>query len=1340
VNPSLESYVFVAKWGSPGAGDGQFVNPLGVAVDPSGNVYVSDPPNNRIQKFSSSGTFLAKWGTNGTGDGQFSAPCGVAVDPSGNIYVAEWGNSRIQKFSSTGTFLGKWGSYGTGDGQFYEPNGIAVDSLGNVYVAEVGNNRIQKFSSTGTFLAKWGSSGTGDGQFYGPYGVATDSSGNVYVADSWNHRIQKFSSSGTFISKWGAFGAGDGQFRQVFHVTTDPLGNVYVTDQGNYRVQKFSSTGTFLAKMGSFGTGDGQFQWLCGVAVDSSGNIYAADNGNSRIQKFAPSSANHPVANFTGTPTSGSAPMNVQFNDTSSGSPTGWAWFFGDETYSQAWTRQTASAGWAARSYPSSVVMPDGSIVLMGGCASGNYKNDVWRSTDNGTTWTQQTASAGWSARRFHTSISMPDGSIVLMGGIDNSVRKNDVWRSIDKGSTWTQQTASAGWSARAAHSSVAMPDGSIVFMGGDDNSGYKNDVWRSTDNGATWTQMNASAGWSGSDGHSSVVMPDGSIVLMGGWNGSGQYNDTWRSTDNGATWTRVNASAGWSARATHSSVVMPDGSIVLMGGYGNGAYKNDVWRSIDNGATWMQLPNAGWSARDGHGSVVMPDGSIVLIGGEWLNDVWRFVPTGSSAQNPSHTYITPGTYSVSLTVSNAAGSNTLRKSNYITVNNALTPDIIWQKCFGGLRNETISTIVPCADGGYLLVGSSTSQDTNITGNHGGTDMVAIKVTSSGTIEWQKSYGGSGEDSDGSWWSETSRSAQQTTDGGYILAGYTNSLNGDVTENHGGIDVWVVKINGAGGIQWQKTFGGSADDWGNGILQTSDGGYIFIGGTTSNDGNVQGNHGSGDIWVGKLSSTGTLVWQKCYGGTNWDRGESLVETAGSTYTLTGYVYSSDGDVSGNHGSDDMWVARISANGILERQQCFGGLSNDWSAEIRNTNDGGVIVVGGTRSHDGNVTDNHGSVDMFAVKLSQTWTLEWQKSVGGTNGEMGYGVFQNHNGEYVLVGEVWPLITSDSGTQGILTDASKPQQMIYPTGSGRSQQIEEAPSMDSSLSAPMVTQSIDVIVATLAGNGATNWQKIMGGSNDDLGSSGVQAADGGLFVVGQTQSNDGDVSGNHGGADMWMVKLSGEPASNTLSFQPGSASVSVGSTTTYKIVLDTALQGLSGYNITLVSSNATIAEIVSVTYPAWTSMPKNSTLPADRAWFKAVDLDGTSGTQNITFFTVTVRGDAGGSTTLSIIPEKVEDRAGGRYTPSVVSATLTVTTVKPFPKPGGGFFPDPTDPNHDGKYEDIDGNGWIGFNDVVVLYQNMEAADAGTYGPVACYDYDSSGFIGFNDVVKLYGMT
>ncbi|KJU81430.1 NHL repeat containing protein, partial [Candidatus Magnetobacterium bavaricum] len=170
-----------------------FSYPNGIAVDSSGNVYVADEDNHRIQKFSSSGVFLAKWGSKGSGDGQFYYPGGIAVDSSGNVYVADTYNDRIQKFSSSGVFLAKWDSKGSGDGQFYYPYDIAVDSSGNVYVVDASNDRIQKFSSSGVFLAKWGSKGSGDGQFYYPDGIEVDSSGNVYVADKYNNRIQVFS-------------------------------------------------------------------------------------------------------------------------------------------------------------------------------------------------------------------------------------------------------------------------------------------------------------------------------------------------------------------------------------------------------------------------------------------------------------------------------------------------------------------------------------------------------------------------------------------------------------------------------------------------------------------------------------------------------------------------------------------------------------------------------------------------------------------------------------------------------------------------------------------------------------------------------------------------------------------------------------------------------------------------------------------------------------------------------------------------------------------------------------------------------------------------------------------
>jgi PKD repeat protein len=202
-----------------------------------------------------------------------------------------------------------------------------------------------------------------------------------------------------------------------------------------------------------------------------------------------PSTAAVPVANFSGDPTTGVVPLTVQFFDNSTGFPTGWAWYFGDENYTAPWTQVTVGDGLSVRMTHRTVVMPDGSIILMGGYVGfpqGTPLNDVWRSTDNGATWTQMTANAGWSVRVGFSSVAMPDGSIVLMGGFETnngSKPTNDVWRSTDNGATWTQMTANAGWSARAGHSSVAMPDGSIVLIGGYTSTF---EVWRLSTRGSS--------------------------------------------------------------------------------------------------------------------------------------------------------------------------------------------------------------------------------------------------------------------------------------------------------------------------------------------------------------------------------------------------------------------------------------------------------------------------------------------------------------------------------------------------------------------------------------------------------------------------------------------------------------------------------------------------------------------------------------------------------------------------------------------------------------------------------------------------------------------------------------
>ncbi|MGH9909754.1 MAG: Ig-like domain-containing protein, partial [Nitrososphaerales archaeon] len=207
-----------------GLGDGQFNSPSGVIVDSSGNVYVSDTLNHRIQKFDSSGNFITKWGSFGSGDGQFNQPEGTTVDSSDNVYVADQNNNRIQKFDSNGGFLAKWGSHcsvstgfecvdpdgsgplALGDGQFNAPRGISIDSSGNIFILDSLNHRIQKFDSSGNFITKLGSLGLDNGQFSSPRGIAVDSSGNVYVADTQNHRIQKFAPAVTYIPDKGFTG------------------------------------------------------------------------------------------------------------------------------------------------------------------------------------------------------------------------------------------------------------------------------------------------------------------------------------------------------------------------------------------------------------------------------------------------------------------------------------------------------------------------------------------------------------------------------------------------------------------------------------------------------------------------------------------------------------------------------------------------------------------------------------------------------------------------------------------------------------------------------------------------------------------------------------------------------------------------------------------------------------------------------------------------------------------------------------------------------------------------------------------------------------------------------
>lgn len=284
---------FLAKWGSGGGGNGQFDTATGIASDAASNLFVADFGNHRVQRFSSAGatfeatkhTFAFAFGSQGSGNGQFLNPVTVATDAGGNVYVAGGNNPWVQKLTPAGGFILKWGTNGTGNGQFGGTYGVATDAAGNVYVVDHPNNRIQKFTSAGAYLAQWGSGGNGNGQFALPLGVAVDPSGNVYVTDANNSRVQKFTSNGAYLTQWGTAGNGPGQFNGLNLIAADATG-VYVTETGNDRVQKFSFAGAFITQWGTVGNGPGQFTDPEGIAVDPAGHVYVADANAARIQKF----------------------------------------------------------------------------------------------------------------------------------------------------------------------------------------------------------------------------------------------------------------------------------------------------------------------------------------------------------------------------------------------------------------------------------------------------------------------------------------------------------------------------------------------------------------------------------------------------------------------------------------------------------------------------------------------------------------------------------------------------------------------------------------------------------------------------------------------------------------------------------------------------------------------------------------------------------------------------------------------------------------------------------------------------------------------------------------------
>ncbi len=417
-------------------------------------------------------------------------------------------------------------------------------------------------------------------------------------------------------------------------------------------------------------------------------------------------------------------------------------------------------------------------------------------------------------------------------------------------------------------------------------------------------------------------------------------------------------------------------------------------------------------------------------------------------------------------------------------------PAIQWQKTLGGSDWDQGSSICQTADGGSVIASYSPSTDGNVTGNHGGGDYWVVKLDNSGNLQWQKSLGGSGYD--------YPYSIQQTSDGGYIVAGRTDSNGGDVTGYHGSVysDFWIVKLDTNGNIQWQKSIGGNGHDVAYSIRQTSDGGYIVAGESSSTDGDAAGHlpYNNTDLWIVKINSTGNIQWQKSFGGYGTEIALDAKQTSDGGYIVAGATASDSGDVTLFYGEYDYWVIKIDSAGNLQWQKTFGGSGTENAQSVIQTSDGGYMVAGFSRSGNGLVHDHYGNLytnDAWLIKLDGNGNIIWKKSKGGTGNDVANFIKEMPDGGYVFAG----YSSSDDG------DAAG-----NPTGSA------------------------NFWIVRIDTNGNVIWQKSMGGSLGDFGQSMSQTSDGGFVIVGYSYSNNGDVSLHYGiptYPDIWVVKLGPE---------------------------------------------------------------------------------------------------------------------------------------------------------------------------------------------------------------------
>ena len=339
---------------------------------------------------------------------------------------------------------------------------------------------------------------------------------------------------------------------------------------------------------------------------------------------------------------------------------------------------------------------------------------------------------------------------------------------------------------------------------------------------------------------------------------------------------------------------------------------------------------------------------------------------------------------------------------------------IIWDKTIGGSGNDNLKSIIQTSDGGYALIGESFSNISfeKTENSRGQSDFWLVKLDKEGNIQWDKTIGGSG--------TEYIDYIVQTVDGGYVLAGSSDSnASGEKSENSRGfVDYWIVRLDANGKKVWDKTIGGYSYDWCSPFALTKDGGIIVGGFSLSNISGekTENSRGGSDYWLVKLDSKGNIQWDKTIGGSADEWCHGLYQSADGGYIIGG---SSMSGISGektdyNRGGADYWVVKIDKKRNVQWDKTIGGSSDDWCNNMIQTKAGGSAIFGGSLSPtSGDKSEfSRGGADYWLVNLDPEGQLLWEKTIGGYYDDWGDAVAEPEKNTFLIGGLSYSPIGAD----------------------------------------------------------------------------------------------------------------------------------------------------------------------------------------------------------------------------------------------------------------------------------------------------------------------------------------